>query len=236
MITEFLGELASYANIVPSGETLTIIPMRDVGPVPTPAGPPYFTQFAPEKHQQNDRQNLPRRHAQGESDPEVFFAGSEGEDFQFNVIIDGTGAGGADRKREVLVDVELLKKATGFNGETHHPNYLVVVWGTFIRTAVLQNMSVNYTLFRPDGTPLRAEVQLSFRKHVPKLLSLLESRLSSPDLTQRRIFRKGDRLDLLCYRHYNDHRYHIAVAEANSLTSFRFAEPGNEIVLPPIAK
>lgn len=34
MLTEFLGELASYANIVPSGETLTIIPMQDMGLFP----------------------------------------------------------------------------------------------------------------------------------------------------------------------------------------------------------
>ena len=234
MLTEFLGELASYANIVPSGKTLTIIPMQDIGAVPMPAGPPYFTQFAPERHQQNDRQNMPRRHAQGENEPEAFFAGSEGEDFEFDVIIDGTGSGGS--KREVLVDVEWLKTTTGFNGILHHPNYLLIVWGTFIRTAVLQNMTVNNTMFRPDGSPLRAEVKLSFRKHVPKIQSLLESRLSSPDLTQQRIFRKGDRLDLLCNRHYRDHRYHIAVAEANGLTSFRFTEPGSEIVLPPIAK
>jgi hypothetical protein len=234
MFTEFLGELASYANIVPASDTMTIIPMMDVGPVPLPAGPPYFTQFAPDKHQQTEKQNLPRRLAQGEKDPEAFFAGSEGEDFDFNILIDGTGAAGS--KREVLVDVELLKVVTGFNGILHHPNYLLVVWGTFIRTAILKDFSVSYELFRPDGTPLRAKVKLVFRKHVPKIQSLLESRLSSPDMTQQRIFRAGDRLDLLCNRHYRDQRYHIAVAKVNGLTSFRFLKQGQEIVLPPIEK
>jgi len=234
MITEFLGELASYANIVPAKDKMTIIPMMDVGPVPMPAGPPYITQFAPEGYQVQEQQNMPRREAQGENAPEAFFAGSAGEDFEFTIVIDGTGAMGD--KREVLVDVTLLQTTTGFNGVLHHPNYLLIVWGTFIRTALLQDIQVQNTLFRPDGTPLRAEVKLKFRSHKPKLQSLLEARLSSPDMTQQRVVREGDRLDLLCHRHYRDHRYHIAVAAANGLTSFRFIKPAQEIVLPPIAK
>lgn len=234
MINEFLGELASYANIVPEKDKLTIIPMMDVGPVPMPAGIPYITQFAPEKYQQAEQQNMPRREAQGETEPEAFFAGSGGEDFEFDILVDGSGAMG--EPREVLIDVNFLKTTTGFNGVLHHPNYLLVVWGTFLRTALLQDIKVENTMFRPDGTPLRAKVKLKFRSHKPKLQSLLESRLSSPDLTQKRIIRKGDRLDLMCHRHYRDHRYHIAVAKANGLTSFRFLEEGEDIILPPIAK
>lgn len=234
MITDFLGELASYANIVPEKDKLTIIPMMDVGPVPLPAGPPYMTQFPPEKYQQAEQQNMPRREAQGENEPETFFAGNAGEDFEFDILIDGSGAMG--NKREVLVDVNLLKTTTGFNGVLHHPNYLLVVWGTFLRTALLADMKVENTMFRPDGTPLRAKVKLKFRSHKPKIQSLLEARLSSPDLTQIRTIRQGDRLDLLCTRHYRDHRYHIAVAEANGLTSFRFLEEGANLVLPPLTK
>lgn len=234
MLSEFMGELASYANVVPAKDKLTIIPMMDVGPVPLPAGPPYITQFAPEKYQQTEQQNMPRREAQGETEPEAFFAGSGGEDFEFDILIDGTGAMGD--LREVLIDVNLLKTTTGFNGVLHHPNYLLVVWGTFLRTALLQDMQVENQLFRPDGSPLRAKVKLKFRSHKPKIQSLLESRLSSPDLTQKRTIRQGDRLDLMCFRHYRDHRYHIAVAEANELTSFRFLETGQDVILPPIAK
>lgn len=234
MFSEAISNVVSQLNVVPQADKLTIIPMSEIGPVPVPSGLPYVTQFAPEKYDTMEQQTVLRLLMAGNHEPESQYGGSQGEDFSFEVVIDATGAGGS--KRDVDSDLSALQSATGYNGSLHQINFLTIVWGKFIRTAVLRGLTVKYTLFKPDGTPLRATVTLQFRKHVPRLISLLQARLSSPDLTQERIVRRGDRLDLLCQRHYRDQRHYLSVAQANNLTSFRFLAEGAELVLPPIAK
>ena len=49
-----------------------------------------------------------------------------------------------------------------YNGDIHRPNYVQVQWGKNINfNSVLKSFDTTYTLFRPDGTPLRAKISLS---------------------------------------------------------------------------
>lgn len=234
MIAEFAGNIAGLANIVPKADKLTFIPMMDIGPVPAPAGAPYTVMFNPEHLEHSERLIVIPRMPQGEFEPEAMYDSSAGETFNIQLMIDGTGASG--EKRDVSLEIMRLKMTVGYNGILHMPNYLVIVWGAFLRTAICTDFSVKYTVFKPDGSPLRANVTLNFRKHVPKILSLLEVKLSSPDLTHRQTIKDGDRIDRICQRHYNDKTRYLEVAKANGLTSFRFLKPGTTLDLPPVEK
>ncbi|HRD52601.1 MAG TPA: hypothetical protein PKY96_08135, partial [Flavobacteriales bacterium] len=65
-------------------------------------------------------------------------------DLSFELLLDGTGAAGGEKK-EVEKELEKLYKAVGFNGKIHRPNKLIVVWGKFLFQGVVKSVDVTYT-------------------------------------------------------------------------------------------
>ena len=114
-------------------------------------------------------------------------------------------------------------EATVFNvlGETHAPNYLLILWGTLVFKCRLQNMTINYKLFSPEGLPLRATVNATFKEVANEEESNKRMNKNSPDLTHLVTVKEGDKLPLMAKQIYQDERYYIAVAQANNLIQFR---------------
>lgn len=214
---------------------LTIIPFEDsenvqIGP---PAGPPFIAQFNPESFTINNTIELgPEEPAHGDDGEEAKFKSIQPRTFGFDFLLDGTGAGGL--KIEVLAQIELFKRTTGFSGKIHRPKFLLLNWGSFIATCVLESFAINYKLFRPNGTPLRAVLTASFREHKPAPLRELLKNLSSPDLTHRHDIAAGEHLALITYQIYKDPRYYLQVGEINGLNNLRNLTPGQSLRLPPL--
>lgn len=120
------------------------------------------------------------------------------------------------------------------NSEAHATNYIILTWGTFIFKCQLRALSVNYVLFMPDGTPLRAEVSCTFKGFQDALSLSKEEGLKSPDMTRVVTVKEGDTLPLLCYEHYNSNRHYLKVARVNGLASPSYLRPGQRIVFPPL--
>lgn len=229
------GGLGGLMNLVPTPGKLTIISVSKYDPVPIPTGiPPYVAMFNPENWQVQESNTHNNTQAIGARGSQQRYVASPASRLNFDLIIDGTGASG--EKREVLADIAQLRLTVGFNGEEHRNNKFFIIWGTKTFRGVLESMSVKYTLFRPNGTPLRATVSMSFAEDTSRQKSLLEANLQSSDLTHVRKVVKNDRLDLLCFYVYRDPRHYIEVARANDLTTFRKLPEGQDLVYPPIEK
>ena len=163
-----------------------------------------------------------------------------GEDIlEFETTYDGTGVvpTGTSPPKAVKDQIDELKKTVyAYNGSTHQPNFLKVVWGVFLFKCRLTSLTFDYKLFAPSGEPLRAKVSLKFKGYVsPEEEELITTR-SSPDLTHRVEVKAGDTLPLLCYKIYKDSNYYQKVAEINGLSNFRNIKPGMTIEFPPIRK
>lgn len=229
------GGLGSVLNLVPTPGKLTIIPVSKFSPVPVPTGlPPYVAMFNPENWQIQERavHNTARPH--GNDGAPARFDGIESRKLSFDLIVDGTGASG--EKREVLADVLLLKTTIGFNGDLHQTNRLFVIFGTQMFRGVFESISIKFTLFRPNGIPLRAIISLSFIEDTDPVTGILKMNLLSSDLTHNRLVKDKDRLDLLCHYIYKDPRFYIEAARANNLTSVRKLPLGAELTFPPTEK
>ena len=95
-------------------------------------------------------------------------------------------------------------------------------------------MSMDYTLFKPSGLPLRAKVKLSFTGFQSKDEKALRANRSSPDLDHVVEVKAGDTLPLLCYRIYKNSGYYTDVAKVNNLVNFRNLVPGTRLHFPPL--
>lgn len=120
------------------------------------------------------------------------------------------------------------------DSEVHGTNYLILTWGKFNFRCQMTGLTVDYVLFMPDGTPLRAEVKCTFTEFRDALTKARAIGYRSPDMTRVVTVREGDTLPLLCWRHYGSERYYLQVARANNLTSPSRLHPGQRITFPPL--
>lgn len=158
------------------------------------------------------------------------------------LLLDGTGAMGV--RIDVAEEIRRFYQAVGYDGVGHRTRYLRITWGrlTLMRNepdlldCCLKTASIQYKLFKPDGSPLRAVINATFVEVKDYEQQEQERADSSPDLTHVRVVQDGDTLPGMTYRIYGDIRYYLEVARVNGLTDFRNLQPGTQLFFPPFDK
>lgn len=139
-------------------------------------------------------------------------------------------AASVGRNEGVQLDPD-TKKVTG---EIHRPMGMAIIWGTLYMTGVLTKASVNYTMFTPEGIPIRAEMDVDIAESTSLTLVERTMKLMSPDLSKSIVVKQGDTLPDLCYKEYGDATLYPKIADVNQLKNFRKLVPGTELLFPPI--
>jgi len=200
----------------------------------------YVIPVNPESYNEGLDVNLDKRLASGAQHGPIKYSSTNPQNLKLDFYLDGTNTIDGyfnPGNLPVLAQVEKLKLAMyDINGDIHRPNFLKIFWGSLVFCAVLKTIDINYTLFNPLGIPIRAKVAISLVQHEDRELSLLNSVLSSPDVTHIRDLKAGQRLDQMSNDIYNESNLVLQVAKANNLTSFRNVKAGTEITFPPIDK
>ena len=92
-----------------------------------------------------------------------------------------------------------------------------------------------YTSFDRDGSPLRAELDITLIADNPVEKTIKIAGKGSPDLTHTRIVKSGDTLPQLTREIYGSPDYYLRVAQVNNLNDFRNLTPGQALVFPPLS-
>jgi LysM repeat protein len=206
-----------------------------------PIGDGKFTSLLnPENYAFNYKIEYSEAQAIGTSAAQPKFIRTLPQDLNLEFLFDQTGVmnGITNPMGDGIIDeIEQFKRIIfDYNGEQHKPNYVMIGWGSLLFKGVLADMSLEFKLFAPDGTPLRAIAKTSFKGSVEDNLRVAKENNSSPDLTHIRIVQDGDTLPLMAFRIYGDSKYYLQVAAANNLTNFRKLRTGQELFFPPIEK
>jgi hypothetical protein len=173
------------------------------------------------------------RQGAGDTGSPQVFGKIKPQEYTIELLFDGTGT--AIPRKEVRQELDRFLAVTGrHDSEIHRPLYLKLSWGPLVSRCVLKSADITYTLFKPDGSPLRARVRAVFSENVEDTLRVAEERRSSPDLTHVHTVMAGEHLTQLADRYYGDAARYVQVAEFNRLTNFRRLEPGQELVFPPV--
>ena len=185
--------------------------------------------------------------AQGSSLPLLQYNQQSSQILSFKFLFDGTGVlkkgnmagvavpGLPSKKPDVVKEIDDFKKAVyDFRSDNHQPPFVQLQWGPLLFNCVLTKMDISFKLFRPDGWPLRAEAQCTFRSAIDKNKMEEIKNKKSPDLTHSVVVAEGDTLPLLCYRQYGDSKYYYEVARFNGLTDIKQLTPGIKLLFPPL--
>lgn len=175
---------------------------------------------------------------QGTSGAQAKFEYTLPEELTFEFLFDNTGIiDGKAKKDGIFDDVNHFREMlTGYQGASHEPYHLKLVWGNLIFKGRAVELGITYKLFNPDGQPIRAVVKTKFKGSIEEKKRAAKENKRSSDLTHVRKVKAGDTLPLMCYRIYGDPKYYLKVAEINGLGNFRLLIPGTDLVFPPIEK
>ena len=162
-------------------------------------------------------------------------------ELNIKLILDGTGVH-EDGFFQILGSPTVSERVKEFidltfrmNGDIHEPNYLVATWGAgLIFFCRLASVNVSYTSFNRDGSPLRAELDITLISDDEVEKRAAEENKKSPDLTHHRVVKSGDTLPLLAKEIYGSAGHYLRVAQVNKLDDFRNLTPGQELIFPPL--
>jgi hypothetical protein len=169
------------------------------------------------------------------SSPSQKYKNTPSDQLNFDIVIDCTGVVNSNRTDMKSEIATLENTVFTFNGKIHRPNFVKIQWGQgFNFNGVLDSFNTSYSLFKPDGTPLRAKVSLHFSLYVaPKTVKKLDNS-TSPDITHLVTVQQGMTLPQLCRNVWNDDFYYIQVARYNGLDKFRNLAGIETLIFPPI--
>jgi LysM repeat protein len=198
----------------------------------------YDVLINPAKYTHNFNINYKDNESMGDTAGAPKFEKYSAESVSFSIVLDGSGiVPVSGTRKNVYEQLKALKDVVyTFNGAIHEPNYVQLLWGTMLFNGRTTSFKVEYNLFKPNGLPLRANVDLDFKGFTSKELSSKVANLSSPDLSHLIIVKAGDTLPNLCFKIYKDSTYCNEVAKLNNLNSFRNIKPGTQLLFPPLLK
>lgn len=208
----------------------------------SPTGQPFTVWINPATYTHDYTISYADRQAPGSNGPSPEFNKVGRESISFDLIFDATGVipppiPGTPLPADGvagLIDT-FTKLTTTVNGDIHRPNYLKLSWAQLQFQCVLSKLNITYTLFKPDGTPLRAKLAVTFLSYSSEKQLAAEGNFHSPDVTHLVTVLAGDTLPALCHRIYGSSTYYLKVAEFNALPSFRQLRPGMQLVFPPLS-
>lgn len=196
---------------------------------------PYTVMINPESIKWDRSIDYNEKQAPDSSSPSQKYKSTPAQSLSFDIIIDCVGI--VDSKRtDMSAEISLLESVVyTYNGEIHRPNFVKVQWGKdLVFKGVLKSFDTSYTLFKPDGSPLRAKVSLSFTQYIsPDQVEKIDQN-ESPDVTHLVNVVEGDTLPGLCQKVWDDYSYYVHVAEYNELNKFRNLKGIQHLIFPPI--
>ncbi len=193
----------------------------------------FTVMFNPNTYTQKYDVDYEARQGPGDTASPLIFGKIKPLEYTFDFLFDGTGTA-ADKVEVREIIQHFLSLTVEHDGEIHRTKYLKLSWGSLLSKCVLKSTEVTYTLFKPNGHPLRAKVKAHFIENIEDRLRAAKERKSSPDLTHVHAVKAGEHLSLLAHRYYGDASRYLQVARFNNLKSYRRLEPGQRLAFPPI--
>jgi hypothetical protein len=120
------------------------------------------------------------------------------------------------------------------NSDSHAPPICRFSWAHFAFVGVLEKADQRFTLFLPNGTPVRATIDVSF-KELGQQQADQAGRLFSADFAKHYVVRRCDTLSNIAADKYGDPAKWRPIAEENGLDDPLALEPGQVLVIPAVA-
>jgi hypothetical protein len=163
------------------------------------------------------------------------FAGGEAQALTIPLLFDTTDTGADVRNSysELLAMAEIDETKTNPKTRKGEPPLCQFQWGNYLSyKGVITKITQKFTMFKADGTPLRAEVQVTLSETGEEKKSQNPTTRTEP----RKIWvvHEGQTLDWIAYQEYGNPAHWRHIAETNDLADTKDLRPGQVLKLVPL--
>jgi hypothetical protein len=114
----------------------------------------------------------------------------------------------------------------------HAPPILIFTWGSLSFTCVLAKATQRFIMFRPDGVPVRARLQVTFNEFRNLEYEAKETKRETADFSKLHIVGQGETLSAIAGRAYENAARWRPIALRNRIDNPRDLAVGLRLVIP----
>ena len=186
----------------------------------------------------------------GLDSPLLQFVRGQNEKLNVELFFDTTESGMGQGAISVTTKTDRIYELVKIEPSGHAPPICTFLWnssfpgrdvsahvGNQKRTSfqcVVESIKQKFTLFSPEGVPLRATLTLSLREYKTLDEQLHQLNLSSPDRTHSHVVQARDTLASIAFNYYRKPGAWRSIADGNELEDPRRLPVGRFLAVPPI--
>jgi len=214
------------------------MPMEKAVITNTVTGAKIPVMFNPEEYTLNREINYAQAAIPGLSGPVLQFVNGNMQTLEMELFLDSYEEHRVNNRvinsahDDVRTYVAQTTNLMNIEPSTHAPPVLLFTWASLSFTCVLARVSQKFIMFLPDGTPVRARLQVVFNEFRNVDLEAKEVKRETADYTKRYVVNQGETLSGIAGSSYGDPALWRVIALANAIDRPRDLTAGQELVLP----
>lgn len=197
-------------------------------------------QFNPEEYTVNQDVNFAQTAVLGLSAPIIQFVHGNMQTLEMELLVDTyeehrDGDRVVNRAGEDVRNLtRQITKLMEIESTTHAPPPLIFTWGSLDFTCVLARASQRFIMFKPDGTPVRARLQVTFNEFRNVDLEAKEIKRETVDYSKLHLVSQGETLSSIAGQTYGNPALWRPIALRNGLDDPRTLPVGLRLIVPQL--
>jgi LysM repeat protein len=192
--------------------------------------------FNPEEYTVNQENNFAQMSIPGLRAPLLQFVAGNMQTLEMELLVDsheehkGFNSEGQDVR-------ELTGKITNLmniDPTTHAPPVLLFSWGSLAFKCVLARASQRFIMFKADGIPIRARLQVTFNEFVNAELEAKETKRETVDYSHLHTVAQSETLSSIATKVYQNPAMWRPIAINNNLDHPNQITAGQELLIPQL--
>ena len=193
--------------------------------------------FNPNEYTFSKKNTWTKTEVIGKNVPQLKFGGGDSMTLKMQLFFDTYTTGKDVRQitNRIWKLMSINDKLTDPKTGKGRPPEVEFQWGKIVSfKAVITEIKQVFTLFRYDGTPVRATLDVTFlqAKEGGKYPGQNPTTVGKPGY-KRRVVKEGDSIDWIAYEEYGDSARWRFIAETNNLDNPRRLKPGQVLAIAP---
>ena len=193
--------------------------------------------FNPNEYTFSKRNTWNKEEVRGKNVPQLEFGGGDSMTLKMQLFFDtyATGEDVREKTNPLWKMMNISDKLTDMTSGKGRPPMVEFQWGSIIEfKAVITDLSQKFTLFRYDGIPVRATVDITFlqAKEKGKYPGQNPTTVSQSGF-RRRMVNQGDTIDWIAFEEYGDSAMWRFIADTNNLDHPAKLKPGQVLAIAP---
>lgn len=189
--------------------------------------------FNPEEYTVNRDLTYAQLAVPGLSAPVVQFVHGNAQTLEMELLVDSYEA---NEQAAAGSDVRLLtQKVVGLMDiapSLHAPPPLIFSWGSLTFTCVLQKCAQRFVLFRTDGVPVRARLQVTLSEFRNVEMEAREIKRETADYTKTHVVLEGETLPTIAFKAYGDAERWRPIALRSGIDDPTVLSVGQRLAVP----